>query len=395
MRKIAIEKSQQAIEILKEKDIDLWLIFVRESHVIPDPSLPFILPASLTWQSAIMLFADGEKIAIVGELDRKAVEDAGTMDRVLTYRQSIKEKLLQVLNEKRPRMIAINYSLDNPLADGLTHGMFLLLKEYLEGTPYLSRLHSAEEVIAALRSRKTPSELSLIKRAIEKTLQLFHRLTENLREGLSEREIAAMLKDWMEEEGLEPAWDEQTCPAVFAGPQEVGAHSAPGEKRLKKGHVLNIDFGVRFEGYVSDLQRVWYLKREDEETVPEEVVKAFNAVKRAIREAASQLRPGRQGWEIDKIARQIITEAGYPEYPHALGHQVGTQAHDGGALLAPLWERYGSLPRIPVEEGMVFTLEPRVNLPQYGVVSVEEMVVVRKDRAEFLSEPQEEIWVVG
>ncbi len=395
MKSIAIEKSQQVIEILREKGIDLWLNFVRESHVIPDPALSLVLPVSLTWQSAIMFFADGEKIAIVGELDRKAVEDIGTMDRVLTYRVSIKDKLLQVLDEKRPCMIAINYSLDNPLADGLTHGMFLLLKEYLEGTPYLSRLHSAEEVIAALRSRKTPVELSLIKKAIEKTLQLFHRLSENLREGLSEREIAYMLKGWMKEEGLEPAWDEQTCPAVFAGPQEVGAHSAPGEKRLRKGHVLNIDFGVRFKGYVSDLQRVWYLRRENEIAPPEEVLKAFETVKKAIREAASQLKPGRQGWEIDKVARQIITGAGYPEYPHALGHQVGTQAHDGGALLAPLWERYGSLPRMPVEEGMVFTLEPRVNLPQYGVVSVEEMVVVRKDGAEFLSEPQEEIWIVG
>jgi Xaa-Pro aminopeptidase len=84
---------------------------------------------------------------------------------------------------------------------------------------------------------------------------------------------------------------------------------------------------------------------------------------------------------------------GYDEYPHATGHQVGRNAHDGGSLLAPCWERYGNLPYLPIEEGMVFTIEPRINLKNYGIMSIEEIVHV-KEKAIFLSKPQEELFLI-
>lgn len=388
------EKADQAVEILREKGMDLWLIFARETRVNPDPALDYLLRSSLTWQSAIMVFADGERIAIVGELDRQEVERSGIFTKVIPYRGSIKEVLLSVLEEKNPSSIGLNYSLDDPTSDGLSHGMYLLLQEHLDGTPFIRRLTSAEEIVQALRSRKTPSELQRIKMAIEETERMFDRLTEILKPGMKEKEVAALFVEWMESLGAEPAWDPSTCPAVFAGPQEVGAHASPTEKAIREGELLNIDFGIKLNGYCSDLQRMWYFQKKDESSPPAEVLKAFDTIKTAILKSAEALKPGMKGWEIDKIARDYIVSKGYDEYPHALGHQVGRDAHDGAAILAPTWERYGSLPYIPVEEGMVFTLEPRVNLPEYGVMSLEEMVIIRKDGAEFLSHPQEKLWII-
>ena len=80
--------------------------------------------------------------------------------------------------------------------------------------------------------------------------------------------------------------------------------------------------------------------------------------------------------------------------PHALGHQVGRDAHDGGALLAPAWERYGNLPFIPLEKDQVFTIEPRIYIKDYGVATVEEMVVITAGGAEYLSQPQTELYLV-
>ncbi len=389
------EKAEQAVEILKEKGMDLWLIFARETRVNPDPSLEYLLRSSLTWQSAIMVFSDGDRIAIVGELDRQEVERSGIFTKVIPYRGSLKEVLLSVLDEKNPSSIGLNYSLDDPTSDGLTHGMYLLLQEHLEGTRFIHRLTSAQKIVQALRSRKTPSELERIKRAIEETEKMFDRLTKVLRPGLKEKEVAELFVGWMEELGAEPAWDPSSCPAVFAGPQEVGAHASPTDKAIKEGELLNIDFGIKLDGYCSDLQRMWYFLRKGETAPPPEVIKAFDTIKTAIQISAEELKPGKKGWEIDKIARDYIVSQGYDEYPHALGHQVGRDAHDGAALLAPTWERYGSLPYIPVEEGMVFTLEPRVNLPEYGVMSLEEMVIIGRDGAEFLSHPQKDLWVIG
>ena len=106
------------------------------------------------------------------------------------------------------------------------------------------------------------------------------------------------------------------------------------------------------------------------------------------------LKPGVKGQEIDAIARDHIVSQGYEEYPHALGHQVGRFAHDGTALLGPAWEKYAKKPFEPIEEGMVFTLEPRLTVAGRGIVTIEEMVVVKKEGAEFLSTPQKELLLI-
>ena len=72
----------------------------------------------------------------------------------------------------------------------------------------------------------------------------------------------------------------------------------------------------------------------------------------------------------------------------------GRDAHDGGALLAPEWERYGNLPFIPLEMDQVFTIEPRIYIKDFGVATVEEMVVITSGGAEYLSQPQKELLLV-
>lgn len=393
MDELLKEKIEQAIGILQEKGIDLWLTFVRETELIVDPVLPYILGAGCTWQSAFIITSKGRKIAIVGSLDREKISRTGLYSEIIPYLGSIKDPLLKVIEEEKPEKIALNFSKDSPASDGLTHGMFLKLMEYLEGTQWKDRIVSAEDIVSALRGRKTPEEIKRIKEAIRITEKIFKKVSNFIKPGLSEKEIANFMKEEVKKEGVELAWEEETDPAVFTGPQEVGAHSGPTDKRVERGHVINIDFGVKYRGYVSDLQRVWYVLKEGNE-IPEKVKNAFNTIKEAIRLAKDSLKPGVKGWEVDSIAREFIKSKGYEEYPHALGHPVGRSVHDGGTLLAPRWERYGEIPFKEVEEGNVFTLEPRINLPDYGVVSIEEIVVVEKDGSRFLSTPQEEIFLI-
>jgi Xaa-Pro aminopeptidase len=388
-------KIGQAVGILNELDIDAWMTFVRETEGLHDPCIDLVVGGNVTWQSAFLITRRGERIAILGSLDKAAHEKLGHYAEIIPYVQGIGEPLRAALARLDPRRIAVNFSVDDELADGLTHGMFLLLQNTLRGTPYGERLVSSEGIVSRLRSRKLEPELARIARACAETVDLFGQLDRRLRAGMTEREIAAVMVEIMEGKGLERAWEAEQCPAVFTGPESAGAHTGPTDRRMEPGHLMNVDFGMRVEGFVSDLQRTWYCLRPGESEPPAIVMKGFEAVRDAVHEAAAFLRPGVRGHEVDAVARGHIVAQGFEEYPHALGHQIGRFAHDGAGLLCPVWERYGEKPFAVVEEGQCYTLEPRVPVAGHGVATIEEVVVVTKDGCRFLSEPQRKIMLVG
>jgi Xaa-Pro aminopeptidase len=101
-----------------------------------------------------------------------------------------------------------------------------------------------------------------------------------------------------------------------------------------------------------------------------------------------------RGHEIDSIARKILAGAGYEDYQHALGHQLGRAVHDGGALLGPKWERYGKAPTMTLELNNVFTLELEIMLPDVGCVGLEEDVCVTENGARFLCPRQLELVII-
>jgi Xaa-Pro aminopeptidase len=122
-------------------------------------------------------------------------------------------------------------------------------------------------------------------------------------------------------------------------------------------------------------------------------VEVFEAVAGAIQAAADYIRPGLEGWEVDAVARNYLMAAGYPEYPHALGHSVGRYAHDGGTGFYPRWERYGDKPYGQIAAGQVFTLELGVR-SEFGYISLEEEILVTADGYEWFSPPQRELMLV-
>jgi Xaa-Pro aminopeptidase len=387
------EKIDQAIEILKEKGMDLWLTFVRETDSTPDPMLELILGAQCVWPSAFIITATGKAIAIVGSLDAHNVTEHAKYE-VISYVDSIKADLLKTLNKLDPKRIAINYSQNDVAADGITHGMYLTLCEYLKDTPYSDRFISSEDIISAVRGRKSQTEIDLIKDAIRETLLIFDKVTEQVKAGISEKDVADLIRNEMNLKGLETAWVPDQCPAVFTGPESAGAHADPTQRKIEPGHIMNIDFGVRKNGYVSDLQRTWYFLRPGEKEAPDEVQRGFTIIRESIQEAARALKPGVEGWKIDAVARKYITDAGYEEFPHGLGHQVGRKAHDGSTGLLPRWERYKNIPYMKTEKGQVFTLEPRLTVKGHGVATIEEIVVVTENGCQFLSEPQKKLILI-
>jgi len=389
------EKASQAIDILIETEIDLWLTFVRETSGVRDPVLDFLIgPRDLTWQSALIFTKSGERIAIIGNLEKSEVENLGVFATVLGYDEGIRSLLLETLQRLNPDKVAVNTSQDNVQADGLTHAMYEMLVGYLEGTPFVDRIVSAEPVINALRGRKTKSEIERIRKAVEITGEIYRKTFEAIRVGMTEKEVAASMHVQVTEAGLGFAWPRESNPAVNSGPESPFGHSGPTDILIQPGHILHFDFGVKYEEYCSDIQRVAYVLREGETSAPSEVQRGFDTVRQAIEAARAAMKPGVQGVQIDTIARRIVIEAGYPEFKHALGHQLGRVAHDGGALLGPLWEKYGQSPKLQLEVSQVYTIEPSLIVPGFGIIGLEEDVVMTEAGAEYLGEPQLELVLI-
>jgi Xaa-Pro aminopeptidase len=395
MATLVQEKVAQAIGILQEKEIDLWMTFVRETTAGGDPVLPLIYGHDLTWHSALILTRKGRSIAVLGDLEAEAARRTGAYETILPYHQSIREELLNVLQELDPKQLAINYSVNDVHADGLSYGMYQVLRGYLEGTPYLDRLVTAEAIIGALRGRKTAEEVRRIKTAVETTRQIYQTTFEYAQVGMTEQEISSFMHKQVRDFGVEEAWDYQNCPAVNTGPQAVIGHVGPTQRKIEEGHILHMDFGVRQDGYCSDIQRVMYFLRSGEKSPPEPVQHGFDTVVRAIREAAAAMKPGIKGKEIDAIARRVVTQAGYPEYMYGTGHHLGRTVHDGAGMLGPEWERYGDTPNFPLEAGHVYTIEPGLKVEGYGYLGLEEDVLVTESGVEFLGHPQVEMIVKG
>jgi Xaa-Pro aminopeptidase len=389
------EKVNQAIEILQERQTDVWLTFVRQTSGVRDPMLDLLIgPNDLTWPSALILTRQGEKIAIVGNLEKDSVSRHDVFDTIIGYDAAVSVPLRDTITRLNPDRIAVNTSRNNVHADGLTHAMYEILCDYLKDTPYADRLVSAEPVINALRGRKTQEELRRIRKAVEITDEIYRKTFDFIRVGMTEMEIGEYIQQLARDYGVGFAWPAESCPAVNSGPNSSIGHSGPTSIKVERGHIVHFDFGVKYEDYCSDIQRLVYVLREGETEAPPEVQRGFITIHTAIEKSREAMKPGLTGNSIDVIAREILTDAGYPEYRHALGHQLGRVAHDGGALLGPLWEKYGDDPNKQLEAGQVFTIEPGLAVPNYGYVALEEDVVMTQNGAEYIGEPQRELILI-
>ncbi len=240
-------KCEQTTALLRELDIDAWLVWVRETSQISDPVLELISGGDVVWQSAFLFTRAGEKIAIVGNFDRDGVVLQDLYDQVIPYTQGIKDELIRQLDVYDPAKIAINYSTNDVAADGLTVGMHMILKDYLRNTPYVNRLISAENLIQKLRGRKTTEEIGRVKKAIAITEEIYQTAEGFVKPGMTEIEIYNLFHQEMDKHGVTSAWNDDHNPAVDAGPTKRFGHAGPLENKTKQGHLLHFDFSYQLQ----------------------------------------------------------------------------------------------------------------------------------------------------
>ncbi|MCS6800508.1 MAG: aminopeptidase P family protein [Chloroflexota bacterium] len=232
-----------------------------------------------------------------------------------------------------------------------------------------------KEIVEPVRMIKDREELNAIERAVAIADAAVEAVAAWLRPGVTELEVAWELEKRMREAGAEGL-----AFSVIVGSGARGAlpHAQPTRKRIEAGEPIVLDLGCIVDGYRSDLTRTFCLGEPDPY-----YLEIYDIVLRAQQAAEAGIRPGMKGGEADKIARDLIAEAGYgDQFGHSLGHGIGLQTHEG-----PLVRRESE---DVLQPGMVFSVEPGIYLPGKFGVRIEDLVVLEEEGVRVLSKAPKE-----
>ncbi|MFQ5706749.1 MAG: M24 family metallopeptidase [bacterium] len=384
-------------QIMKEQGVELWLVFTRENSI--DPILPTIGVEQVVARSAFIFSVKNDKykkIAIAASYDVSPIEATGLYDEVISYKtEGVKPHLQQWIEKLNPTRIAVNYSRDVPIADGLTLGMRNYLEEAL-GKAYANKFVSAENLVVSLIGRKLPMEVAALKTAVLATKQIIAETlkSERIEIGVTtEKDLGDFMTRRTKEMGMEVAFL-----SLVVGPTR--GHSAPTNRIIQPGDLIRIDFGARYEGYAADIQRTAYVLKADEDEPPAEIKHLWAVALKANQACVAAMKPGVNGNDIDKVGRKVIVDAGFEGYPHGAGHAIGLKVHDVGAILGPDWkERYGNTVFFPLELNQVYAVEPILYAPDPRTgeeinIGIEEDVIMTKEGAVHIGEPQTQLIVI-
>ncbi len=261
------------------------------------------------------------------------------------------------------------------ISDQTWAGVLLRLQRHFPAATFTP----ASTLLRNLRMRKDAAEIALLTDAGAKADSAFAQLVELRFSGRTERELARELQKLLDSQGLETA---QWGPSVASGPNSSSPHHITGNREIHEGDSVVLDFGGQIDGYQADMTRTVHVGTPDHE-----FVQVYNVVRRAQQAGVEAALVGSTAESVDRATRAIIDEAGYGDYfLHRTGHGVGLEVHEEPYMV------HGN--GLPLESGMVFSVEPGVYLPGRFGVRVEDIVTTTDDAAVRLNNATRDLVIV-
>ncbi|MCF6150613.1 MAG: aminopeptidase P family protein [Candidatus Kuenenia sp.] len=254
----------------------------------------------------------------------------------------------------------------------LVESFYISIDQFNEIKQKVNNIHmiATKGIIENYRKQKTKDELKKIQKAIEIAEKAYASIQNKIKYGVTEKDIADILEYELRILGAEKSSFDIIC---AVGKHASKPHAHPATTRVQRGDTVLIDWGSRFQYYNSDLTR---LKTMDK--ISSKFRKIYQIVLDAQSLAIDCIRPGIKAKKIDAVARNYIKKKGFGEFfGHGLGHGIGQEVHEGPYINKKNNEI--------LKEGMVFTVEPGIYIPEWGGVRIEDLVLVTQTGCEVLS----------
>jgi Xaa-Pro dipeptidase len=362
------ERIQKVSSWMKDSDIQVCLI--------TNPDNVFYFSGFLSEPHerllAVAIFQEAEPFLICPGMEKEDAKKAGWTGEIIGH-SDIDRPWEMIQNAISKRNLSV--------------GKVAIEKEHMNVERYeaISNLFPqasfvpAEDKVRKLRLVKDDSELKKIREACELADFAIEVGVQEIKEGKTELDVLAAIEYALKKKGVN---EMSFATMVLTGANAASPHGTPGLTKIQKGDLVLFDLGVVVDGYCSDITRtVAYGEINDKQR------EIYETVLKAQLAALEASKPGKTCAEIDLTARNIIREAGYGEYfPHRLGHGLGISVHEFPSLT--------ETNSLKLEEGMVYTIEPGIYVPNVAGVRIEDDVHVTKNGVEILTKFPKELVMI-
>ena len=322
---------------------------------------------------AVMVFADAEPFLICPAMEASDAKAAGWKGEIAGHADT--QDAMQVLYDTAAKR-------KQPMKRIAIEKAHMIVERYDAINRFFQspEIHSIDGQMNAMRVIKDEAELDILRHAASLADYAIEVAAGVMQEGMTEIELMTEIETALKKRGITHMSFDTT---VLTGPKAASPHGKTGERKIERGDLVLMDLGVIYEGYCSDITRTLAFGEPSEQAK-----KVYDIVKRSEQAALDAVRPGVTAAELDGIARQTIEDAGYGEYfTHRLGHGLGISVHEFPSI-------HGGND-MPLEAGMVFTIEPGIYVTDQVGVRIEDDLVVTEDGYEVLTKFPKELTIIN
>lgn len=342
-----VEHLKKAQTFLKEKALDcIFVINMRNIRYI----------SGFTGSSAVLLVFPDKAVLFTDFRYMQQASEQAKCCEIVEHGSNVYKDINKTLYEVKKIGYESGY---------VTVSAFKKMSEQIENKDWI------EISLDTLRMVKDEKEIANIVKAVEIADKSLQKLLPEIKIGMTEQEIAAILEFYMKQHG---ASGTSFSTIVASGPRSALPHGMPTDRKLSSGDFLLMDFGAVYDGYCSDMTRTFVMGKADDKQK-----KIYNTVLKAQMAALSGLKPGMTGAQGDALARDVIKDAGYGEnFGHGTGHSLGLAIHES--------PRLSPANHSVIEPGMLMTVEPGIYIADWGGVRIEDLLLVKDDGVEILTQ---------
>ncbi|MGC8691925.1 MAG: M24 family metallopeptidase [Thermoplasmata archaeon] len=346
------------------KDVDAVLIY-NEGEPFTDLNFFYFtgLLDSGLFEGSYYIFTGDREVIITSELEELSAKKSGMEIKIFKNQNEKDEILKSLLNNKRK--IGISFS-------NISYKAYSNLKNKFENLEFID----ITERINEMRMIKDDFEIDILKEAAKIASDVAEDIIDYIKEGMKEKELAAELTYLLMKNG---AQENAFTPIIAFGENSAEPHYFSGDRKLKRGDFILMDFGARYRKYNSDITRTYFFGKANEKQR-----KMYEIVYNAQKIGIEMIKEGISGKDVDLEARKYIDSTEFKGlFIHSLGHGVGLAVHDHAAL--------SPSSNLILKENMIVTVEPGVYLKGFGGVRIEDDVVVKKEGHDVISYANKEL----